>query len=80
MYYHFTGYLTTGDERLPGNYGLLDQIQSLRWIQENIVEFRGNPGKVTIVGSSAGSTSVGLLMMSPPAKGKAIITSAHMVE
>ena len=65
----FSGYLTTGDDHLPGNYGLLDQIEALRWISKNIVHFKGNPDHVTIFGSSAGSSSVGLLMMTPLAKG-----------
>ena len=69
------GYLSSGDERLEGNYGLMDQIQALAWIQENIAQFRGDPGRVTIFGSSAGASSVGLLLLAPPAKGTSTAVS-----
>ena len=48
---------------------MLDMVQALRWIQENIVYFRGDPSRVTIDGHSAGGCSVGLLLLSPLAKG-----------
>ncbi|KAK2182357.1 hypothetical protein NP493_357g02001 [Ridgeia piscesae] len=59
------GFLTTGDKTLPGNYGLYDQIEALKWVQENIGFFRGDRTRVTIFGSSAGGASVGLLYLSP---------------
>ncbi|KAM3609295.1 uncharacterized protein V6R79_012633 [Siganus canaliculatus] len=63
------GFLSTGDEHLPGNFGLLDQIQALRWTQEHIHNFGGDPGLVTIFGESAGGVSVSLLLLSPLSEG-----------
>ncbi|XP_048828106.1 para-nitrobenzyl esterase-like isoform X2 [Brienomyrus brachyistius] len=52
-----------------GNYGFMDQIAALKWVQRNIQQFGGDPGKVTIFGQSSGGTSVWTMMMSPLAKG-----------
>ena len=57
------------DHNASGNYGLMDQIAALKWIQKNIVEFGGDPGNVTIAGQSAGSMSVNCLVASPLAGG-----------
>ena len=63
------GFLTTGDSSARGNWGLLDQVQALKWIQENIKAFGGNPNNVTILGVSSGGASVGLHLLSPLSKG-----------
>ncbi|KAK7121238.1 hypothetical protein R3I93_022358 [Phoxinus phoxinus] len=63
------GFFSTGDEHAPGNYGLLDQLAALQWVQENIHSFGGDPGSVTIFGESAGGVSVSTLILSPLASG-----------
>ncbi|XP_052119535.1 venom carboxylesterase-6-like isoform X5 [Frankliniella occidentalis] len=63
------GYLSFEDEELPGNVGMLDQVQALRWVQENIVYFGGNKQSITLAGFSAGAASVLMHTLSPLSKG-----------
>ncbi|CAH1258777.1 CES1 [Branchiostoma lanceolatum] len=60
------GYLVTGEgeDDARGNYGTLDQIEVLKWVQQNIADFGGDKDKVTIFGQSAGSDSVAVLLTS----------------
>ena len=63
------GFMTTYDAASPGNYGILDQVMALQWVQDNIASFGGDPRMVTIFGHSAGSVGVSLLVLSPLTKG-----------
>ncbi|XP_072554687.1 carboxylesterase 3 [Paramormyrops kingsleyae] len=63
------GFLSTGDEYARGNWGFLDQIAALQWVQANIESFGGDSQSVTIFGESAGGISVSLLVLSPLSSG-----------
>ena len=67
-------------DHVSGNYGILDQILALKWVKQNVAQFGGDPGNVTIFGESAGAVSVCVLMSSPLARGlfhRAIAQSAY---
>lgn len=69
------------DSNTSGNYALLDQICALKWVQNNIEAFGGDPDNVTLAGQSAGSFNIQYLMLSDLAKGlfnKAILESGGM--
>jgi len=66
-----------------GNAGLLDVVAVLEWVRENIAQFGGNPGNVTIFGQSGGGLKISTLLAMPPAKGlfhKAIIESGSLLK
>lgn len=67
------GFLSTGDEVASGNWALKDQILALRWVQDNIKYFGGDPDQVTLVGQSAGAVSIHLLTLSHATVGNKLI-------
>lgn len=72
------GFLATRSGSVKGNYAFQDQLLVLKWVQQNIKLFGGDPSQVTLVGQSAGGASVRAHLISPISKGlfhKAIIQS-----
>ncbi|XP_004933450.1 juvenile hormone esterase [Bombyx mori] len=63
------GFVSFGDDLLPGNSGVKDVILALKWIQSNINKFGGNPFKITLMGQDGGAAMVDILLHSPKAKG-----------
>ncbi|XP_035680639.1 cholinesterase 1-like [Branchiostoma floridae] len=62
------GFLTMGDNDLQGNYGIMDQIEALKWVRKNIANFSGVRSEVTVFGHQSGASCVSVLMVSPLAK------------
>ncbi|ESO94436.1 hypothetical protein LOTGIDRAFT_75952, partial [Lottia gigantea] len=58
------GFLSTEDQAAPGNFGLLDQLLALQWVQDCIGDFGGDADRVTVFGGSAGAASISLLLTS----------------
>lgn len=66
----FAAHRALSDEfGVSGNYGILDQLAALKWIQKNISAFGGDPKKITVFGQSAGAVDTLILLTSPSAKG-----------
>lgn len=78
LFLSLSGFLSTGDQAAKGNYGLLDQIQALRWINKNIGYFGGDPGRVTVFGSGIGASCVSLLTLSHHSEGQRSDTSNNI--
>lgn len=77
------GFLTLGDDVIPGNLGLKDQNMALQWVKSNIRQFGGNSEKVTLFGESAGGTAVTAHLLSPWSRGlfqRAIIQSGRLID
>ncbi len=63
------GFLTTEDSAAPGNYASKDQQAALRWVRDNVGDFGGDPGAVTVVGHSFGGVSAHGHVFSPGSRG-----------
>ncbi len=77
----YADYSLLESDGTTGNYGLLDQIMALKWVQKNIKAFGGDPSNVTIAGESAGAVCVDALCVTPLAKGlfrRAILESSTL--
>ena len=68
-FFFLSGFLNTnispGRKPSMANYGLMDQIAALKWVQENIRQFGGDPGKITLFGHNRGAACIHYLMQSP---------------
>lgn len=72
-----TPQLATEDAGSAGAYGLLDMIEALKWVQQNIAAFGGDPTRVLLFGQSAGSFNIQMLLAAPPAQG--LFSAAGMI-
>lgn len=70
------GFLAIPGTAIRGNFGIGDQVTALRWVQQNIAQFGGDPAQVTIIGESAGAGSVRALLGSPPVIAEGLIAGA----
>ncbi|XP_046647801.1 neuroligin-4, Y-linked-like [Daphnia pulicaria] len=70
------GFLSLDTEEIPGNAGMADQVEALRWVQKFIKYFGGDKDKVTIVGESAGAACVGFLLLAPQSKEEGLFRNA----
>ncbi len=59
------GFLSTKTPNVAGNFGLLDQVEALKWVQDNIARFGGDPERVTVAGWDAGGASAHYHTLSP---------------
>ena len=59
------GFLYFPEEDVPGNAGMYDQLEAIKWVKNNIAKFGGNPNNITLMGESAGACSVSLHLLSP---------------
>lgn len=64
------GFLATNDTVAPGNMALKDQLLALKWINRNIENFGGDPGRIVLMGQSAGAAAIGYLIASKQSKGR----------
>ena len=64
----FLGFLSTMDEHAPGNYGLMDILEALRFLEKYIADFGGNPNNITLGGYGPGASAAALLTLSPKSK------------
>jgi len=69
IFFRLKGFFPSLDGTARGNFGLMDQVAALHWIQENIKEFGGDESNVTIIGHGHGAACVNFLMLSPMARG-----------
>ncbi|KAK4499779.1 hypothetical protein PRZ48_007965 [Zasmidium cellare] len=70
------GFFAVPNTTIKGNFGISDQITALRWVRENIANFGGDPNKITIIGESAGASSVRTLLGSPPVISENLVAGA----